>query len=100
MSLLSVVIATSMKQLAQLAPGGLQEDEYRTAVELLREEIQAGYPLLVAEMKEASEAFFGNEQMLRTVLAVGCANLAAHAITKLRATRTVEVPECIVLPLS
>ena len=53
--------------------------------ELLKSEVKAGYTTLLAELKEAEGAFFGNEQMLNNVLNVGCAKFAADAVAKLKA---------------
>src|SRR5206468_11009645 len=49
-------------------------------VEVLRAEIKANHITLLSELKEANDAFFGNEHMLNNVLNVGCAKMAADAV--------------------
>ena len=50
---------------------------------LLRQEVKDGYDGLIHEMQEAERTFFGNTQMLATVLNVGCLHFVARAVKRL-----------------
>ena len=80
----TVICETTLTALVRLASPPLKPEECGKASELLRAEVKEGYSALLAELKEASEAFHGQESILRQVLAVGCMKFAADALTKLR----------------
>ena len=84
---LQSVCTHSMRALAEIIvrnEGEVIRDEamLNRALELLKLEIQGGYIGLVAEMKEANEAFHGNNKMLAIIMAAGCTQFAANAWKK------------------
>lgn len=79
--LVSVIAGQVMRAAVDFLRGDPAIDVDRLAA-LLREETVAGYPDLLAEMKEADAAFYGNHAMLNTVLSVGCAAIASKAVKR------------------
>lgn len=76
--LIDVICNRTMHYAAEMARKCPTVD-YGKLSRALKEQVKAGYPGLIAELKEANDAFFGAEPMLNTVMNVGCLKLAADA---------------------
>jgi len=86
--LTSLICQKTMHIVAQLCIRGDKEQvDHKLLSQCLKEAVKAGHAQLLADLKEANEAFFGNDAMLQTVLNVGCAELATKAWTKYREQR-------------